>query len=61
MHNLVNPLTETSKGDAEDQNLVRRAKGGSREALEQLVTRHQPWIYNIVLRRIRIRYPRMSS
>src|SRR4029453_17021466 len=28
----------------------RRARGGSRDALEQVLSRHQAWIYNIVLR-----------
>jgi len=31
---------------------VREAQGGNREALEQLITRHQAWIYNIVLRMV---------
>jgi RNA polymerase sigma factor (sigma-70 family) len=31
---------------------VCQAQGGNREALEQLITRHQAWIYNIVLRMV---------
>ena len=38
--------------DSEDRELVRRAQGGHREALEQLITRHQGWIYNIALRMV---------
>ena len=29
-----------------------QAQGGNRQALEQLITRHQAWIYNIVLRMV---------
>ena len=47
-----NPLTDIPSGDADDQELVRHVQQGSREALELLVTRHQPWIYNIVLRMV---------
>ena len=49
---MRNPFSETSPTDTEDQGLVRRAQGGSREALELLITRHQPWIYNIVIRMV---------
>lgn len=45
-----NPLAEAAATDPEDRELVRRAQGGSQEALELLITRHQPWIYNIALR-----------
>jgi RNA polymerase sigma factor (sigma-70 family) len=44
-----NPLTDEAEHDV-DQGLVERAQSGSREALEQLITRHQRWIFNIVLR-----------
>lgn len=33
-----------------DRELVVRAQTGDRQSLEELVTRHQPWIYNIALR-----------
>src|SRR5262245_37797874 len=46
----VNPLAEEPASDREDLELVRRIQAGSRDALERLVERHQPWIYNIVLR-----------
>jgi DNA-directed RNA polymerase specialized sigma24 family protein len=46
-----NPLADDAPADA-DRDLVERAQRGSRDALEQLVTRHQRWIYNIVLRMI---------
>jgi RNA polymerase sigma factor (sigma-70 family) len=47
---VVNPLSDQAETDAEDRELVTRAQDGSRHALEQLITRHQAWIYNIVLR-----------
>src|SRR5260221_8224125 len=49
---MQNPLAESAAADPEDQELVRQAQGGNREALEQLITRHQAWIYNIVLRMV---------
>jgi RNA polymerase sigma factor (sigma-70 family) len=39
-------------GDTDDAALVVRAKRGERDALEALIQRHQPWIYNIVLRMV---------
>jgi RNA polymerase sigma factor (sigma-70 family) len=46
----TNPLADDAPTDAEDQALVARARSGDREALEALVGRHQPWIYNIAAR-----------
>jgi len=45
-----NPFAGTPESDAEDQELVRQAQGGSRDALEALIRRHQAWIYNIAVR-----------
>jgi RNA polymerase sigma factor (sigma-70 family) len=47
-----NPLSDVPSGDADDQDLVRLVRQGSREALELLIARHQSWIYNIVLRMV---------
>jgi RNA polymerase sigma factor (sigma-70 family) len=44
------PLADIPLSEPEDLDCVRRAQGGNRQALEQLIVRHQPWIYNIVLR-----------
>ena len=50
---MRNPFAETAAAaDPEDRDLVRRAQAGDRESLEQLITRHQAWIYNIVLRMV---------
>ncbi len=46
-----NPFADGPAPDDEvDQGLVLSAKEGNREALEQLVSRHQAWIYNLALR-----------
>jgi RNA polymerase sigma factor (sigma-70 family) len=46
---LNNALTDNSL-DQEDRALVLRAHSGDRKALEDLVQRHQAWIYNIAIR-----------
>jgi RNA polymerase sigma factor (sigma-70 family) len=45
-----NPLAEGAPTEQEDKKLVVRARTGDRKALEDLVKRHQAWIYNIALR-----------
>jgi DNA-directed RNA polymerase specialized sigma24 family protein len=45
-----NPLADNTLTDQEDQNLVARARSGDRRALEDLIQRHQGWMYNIALR-----------
>jgi RNA polymerase sigma factor (sigma-70 family) len=47
---LPNPFFDEAETDADDQELVSHAQAGSLDALEQLIARHQAWIYNIVLR-----------
>ena len=49
---LPNPLADTVETEADDLALVGRIQNGDRDALEQLVLRHQDWIYNIVLRMV---------
>lgn len=49
---MVNPFSELSDNDAADSVLVERVIGGDRAALEQLVLRHQAWIYNIAIRMV---------
>ena len=44
------PLTADPADEQEDYALVARAQAGERDALEALIERHQPWIYNIALR-----------
>ena len=50
MVNTPNPFTDVAAGEGRDRELVQLAKGGSRTALEELVVRHQAWIYNLALR-----------
>jgi len=45
-----NPLADSAPTDVEDRALVARAAAGDRDALHDLVHRHQPWIYNIAVR-----------
>jgi RNA polymerase sigma factor (sigma-70 family) len=47
---MTNPLADNSPTDHEDQSLVTRARSGDRKALEDLIQRHQGWIYNIAVR-----------
>jgi len=47
---ITNPFADNAPTDLEDHTLVARARSGSREALEELLRRHQGWIYNIAVR-----------
>jgi RNA polymerase sigma factor (sigma-70 family) len=47
---IANPLADNYPTDPEDRVLVARAHSGERAALEELVRRHQRWIYNIAIR-----------
>jgi hypothetical protein len=44
-----NPLTEDAPPD-QDRYLVARGRTGDTRALDELVRRHQGWIYNIAVR-----------
>ena len=47
---ITNPFIDNAPTDLEDRALVARARSGDRKALEDLVQRHQAWIYNIAVR-----------
>lgn len=49
---MFNPFAESDEGDSTDAELAERATSGDRLALESLVLRHQPWIYNIAVRMV---------
>src|SRR5215475_9330867 len=49
---MFNPFAEVAGGDLTDAELVEKASGGDRAALESLVLRHQAWIYNIAVRMV---------
>ena len=46
---VSNPFLEKAEGEATDRALVAQAVDGDQGALEALITRHQPWIYNLAL------------
>lgn len=49
---MANPFRADAEGDAVDVDLVQRVLNGDRSALEQLVLRHQAWIYNLAVRMV---------
>ncbi len=48
---MYNPFTDDKK-EVPDEQLVVRAQAGDRPALEELLLRHQPWVYNLVVRMV---------
>ncbi len=52
---MYNPFTETVIPDVTDESLVAQARDGDWDALEQLIQRHQAWIFNIAVRMVRKR------
>lgn len=48
MHNPFQEIVDEST----DLDWIEQAKGGNRNALEQLILRHQAWIYNIAVRMV---------
>jgi RNA polymerase sigma factor (sigma-70 family) len=51
MRPTTNPLTAATD-DTADGELVRLVQQGDRGALEALIERHRPWIYNVALRMV---------
>ena len=49
---MVSIFREEYLSDTKDQELVESAQQGDREALEELILRHQAWVYNIALRMV---------
>jgi RNA polymerase sigma factor (sigma-70 family) len=49
---MINPFNEKYTEDKTDETLISRAVEGDKNALEELVKRHQDWIYNIALRMV---------
>lgn len=52
---MYNPFTETVIPNVTDESLVAQARDGDWDALEQLIQRHQAWIFNIAVRMVRKR------
>ncbi len=44
-----------TEGPDSDEALAARAQAGERDALEQLLVRHRPWIFNLAIRMLRQR------
>src|SRR5438552_18966569 len=49
---MFNPFSEIVETNTSDDELVEKVKNGDRAALENLVLRHQAWIYNIAIRMV---------
>ena len=49
---MKNPFSGSESEDKIDEALVDAAVQGDRASLEELVSRHQPWIYNIAVRMV---------
>ena len=49
---MRNPFQEHHTSATQDEQLVERAVTGDKDALEELVLRHQAWIYNVALRMV---------
>jgi RNA polymerase sigma factor (sigma-70 family) len=51
-HIMKNPLSENYTGDKSDKELISASLKGDKKSLEQLIKKHQDWIYNIALRMV---------
>ena len=49
---MFNPFDESTSSDPTDTALVERANGGDKDSLDELIRRHQAWIYNIAVRMV---------
>ena len=49
---MINPFTEKYISDTRDSELIEMSLQGDKNALEELIHRHQAWIYNIALRMV---------
>lgn len=49
---MINPFLEKNETDSTDKVLVESAVAGDKKSLEQLIKRHQAWIYNIALKMV---------
>ncbi len=50
---MDNPFLKTYTGDKTDATLVAEAQNGSKQALEELLLKHQPFIYNVAWKMVR--------
>lgn len=47
-----NPFTEKYTSESKDEALIASALSGDKKALEEIIYRHQAWIYNLALRMV---------
>jgi RNA polymerase sigma factor (sigma-70 family) len=49
---MYNPFSEKSVGNIKDEDLIQSSLVGDKHSLEELIKRHQNWIYNLSLRMV---------
>lgn len=49
---MQNPFSETTTFEISDEELVTKARSGDWQAFEELIQRHQAWIFNIAVRMV---------
>ena len=49
---MINPFKEKASSGITDEALIKQALAGDRKSLEELIYRHQAWIYNIALKMV---------
>ncbi len=49
---MNNPFSETTTLEIPDEELVSKAQNGDRQSFEELIQRHQAWIFNIAVRMV---------
>ncbi|GHO99225.1 hypothetical protein KSF_092730 [Reticulibacter mediterranei] len=49
---MHNPFSETTAFEISDEELVTKAQNGDWQSFEELIRRHQTWIFNIAVRMV---------
>src|SRR5882757_7645163 len=49
---MFNPFSELAEDGPTEAEMVEKARSGDRAALEELILRHQAWVYNIAVRMV---------
>ena len=55
MKTPITPFAPDETTEETDQRLIARALAGGQSALESLIERHQPWIFNLAFRMVLVR------
>ena len=53
----MNPFTKEYKTDEDDKQLIKKSLSGDKSALENLLKKHQPYIYNIAWKMVQMTQP----